>query len=262
VSGLLDREADVRLVVNAAAYTAVDRAEEDPEPAFSVNRDGPATLAAECAERRIPLIHLSTDYVFDGHASRPYRESDPAGPLSVYGASKLAGEEAIRARLETHIILRSSWVFGRHGSNFVKTMLGLGRQRDSISVVDDQRGCPTAAADLAVAIGRIAEQIDEPSFAHWGVFHYCGEPETTWFGFAEAIFEEATLLQACATPELLPISSVDFPSRARRPAYSVLDCRRIGKVFGIPQEPWRARLRGVISELGEADAAPDGLELS
>ena len=214
------------LIVNAAGYTAVDQAESEPEAAFAVNADGPAHLAEAAATAGSLLVHLSTDYVFDGGKVGAYTEDDPVRPLGVYGASKAAGEQAVRGRLQRHVILRTSWVFGTHGTNFVKTMLRLGRERDRLHVVADQRGCPTGAVDIADAILAIAHQllIDRRGDVS-GTYHFAGLGSTTWYQFAEAIFERAAPFWG-RRPEVVPISSADYPTPARRPAASVLDCTR------------------------------------
>src|SRR5690606_4610767 len=173
------------LVVNAAAFTTVDRAEADPGAALAANRDGPAHLADACAALDIPLIHLSTDYVFDGTKREPYTEDDATNPLNVYGASKLAGEDEVRTRLRRHVILRTSWVFSAHGHNFVRTMLRLAQQSPALSVVADQRGCPTPAIHLAVAILDIARQLEWGRDDAWGTYHLTGRGETTWYAFAQ-----------------------------------------------------------------------------
>jgi dTDP-4-dehydrorhamnose reductase len=232
------------LIVNAAAYTEVDRAEDEPERAFAVNRDGVSHLAAS----GVPLIHVSTDYVFDGDKKSAYREDDAPNPLGVYGASKLAGEIAVRERLEHHVIVRASWVFGAHGKNFVKTMLRLGSERDQIRVVDDQRGCPTPAAELAAALVRIAERIVRGD-ASFGTFHFGGAPATTWYGFAQAVFEERRARGERA-PELVPITTDQFPLKAKRAQNSELDCGAILRAYGLEQPSWRAGLGAVLDELG------------
>jgi dTDP-4-dehydrorhamnose reductase len=237
------------LIVNAAAYTAVDRAEAEPDAAFAVNADGPAHLADAAAAAGIPLVHLSTDYVFDGVKPGAYTEDDPVRPLGVYGASKAAGERAIRERLDHHVILRTSWVFGTHGTNFVKTMLRLGRERGRLHVVSDQRGCPTGAADLADAIHGIAHQllIERRSNA-WGTYHFVGRGATNWYDFAEAIFERAEPFWG-RRPELAPITTADYPTPARRPAASVLDCTRFDRTFALQRRPWTERLDTVVRRL-------------
>lgn len=240
------------LIVNAAAYTAVDRAESEPQAAFAVNRDGPAHLAAACARRHLPLIHLSTDYVFDGRRSGAWREDDVPAPLGVYGASKLAGEQAVRARLPQHVIIRTSWVYSATGQNFVKTMLRLGEQHSELRVVADQRGCPTAAADIAKAIVVVARDIlVAPATARYGTYHYCGRGETTWYEFALAIFGLAHAYRG-TSPEVIPIDTSDYPTPARRPANSVLDCTRIEQDYLIERPLWSDSLAQVIAELHQA----------
>jgi dTDP-4-dehydrorhamnose reductase len=246
VARALDDEASV-LVVNAAAYTAVDRAETEPEAAFRTNRDGPAVLGAACAARGIPLIHVSTDYVFDGSGDRGYGEADPVAPIGVYGRSKLEGETALAAALPEHVILRTAWVFGAHGQNFVKTMIRLGRERDALRVVDDQRGCPTPADGLAAGIASIAGAILDGR-GRWGVYHLAGDEPVSWHGFATVIFETMAR-QTGRAPALTPIATADYPTPARRPANSVLDCARIGRDYGVTPPSWRAGLDRVMREL-------------
>jgi dTDP-4-dehydrorhamnose reductase len=238
-----------KLIVNAAAYTAVDHAEAEPDAAFAVNADGPAHLAEAAAEVEASLVHLSTDYVFDGAKPEAYTEDDAVRPLGVYGASKAAGEMAIRERLDRHVILRTSWVFGRYGTNFVKTMLRLGRERDRVDVVADQWGCPTGAADVAEAILGIAHQflISHRTNA-WGTYHFAGHGPTHWCGFAEAIFERAEPFWG-RRPEVAPIATIDYPTPARRPAASVLDCTRFDRTFALPRRPWTERLDTVVRHL-------------
>ncbi len=227
------------IVINAAAYTAVDRAEQEPALAFAVNRDGPAHLAATCARLHIPLLHISTDYVYDGAKRVPYVEEDPTAPLGVYGASKLAGDEVVRRLLSRHLILRVSWVFGIHGHNFVKTILRLAREREELRVVADQYGCPTFAGDIAATLlalaGRVAE-ID--ASAAWGTYHYCGEPATTWHGFASAIVEQARTREPLVVRSVTAITTADYPLPSPRPVNSVLDCAKLTERFGIRPAPW------------------------
>ena len=243
------------LVVNAAAYTAVDRAETEREAAFAVNRDAAGALAAACARRGAVLIHLSTDYVFDGAgAPRPYREDDPVGPLNVYGASKEAGEAAIRAALAEHLIVRTSWVFGAHRHNFVETMLRLAAERDQLSVVDDQTGCPTPAADIAAAIVRLAAAV-ACGAGKWGTYHFAGNGAVTWHGFAEAIFDAAAAIRPeLRRPRVGKVRTADLALPARRPAWSVLDCTEIERDFGIAPPSWRPGLAAMLRE-HLADAA-------
>jgi len=230
-------------VINAAAYTNVDRAESEAEVAFAVNRDGALHLAQACAAAGIPLIHISTDYVFDGRRSTPYTEDDPALPLGVYGKSKFAGEEAVREACYKHIILRTSWVYGIHGDNFVKTMLRLGRERERIRVVDDQCGNPTFARDLAGAILQVAQGLRLGTCLDqgFGTYHCAGAGMTTWYGFARAIFDLVGPALG-RRPEVEAITTADHARPAERPAYSVLDCRRLANVHGIVMRPWRVAL--------------------
>ncbi|OKY75611.1 MAG: dTDP-4-dehydrorhamnose reductase [Desulfobulbaceae bacterium DB1] len=221
------------LVINCGAYTAVDKAEEEEEMAWSVNRDGPAWLAASCALEHIPLIHLSTDYVFNGRASRPYAETSPTAPLGIYGRSKAAGEEEVRARLASHLIIRTSWVYGIHGRNFVKTILRLGQEKDELRVVDDQLGCPTFAGDLALALLNMAKKIRAGQTNCWGTYHCCGATAVTWHEFATLILDLARKIHPVKVREIIPITSEEFPTAAPRPKYSVLDCRKVHSVFGV-----------------------------
>lgn len=232
------------IVVNAAAYTAVDKAENDEEHAFLVNRDGPAALARAADAAGARLIHVSTDYVFDGTKAGPYAEDDPVAPVSVYGRSKEAGERAVREALERHVILRTAWVYSPFGNNFVRTMLRLGAEREELRVVADQRGCPTAAADIAAAIVRLAA-----ADGGWGTFHYAGAGPTTWHGFAGAIFAGAAARGAKVPARVTAIGTADYPTPAARPANSVLDCTRIDRVHGIVARNWREALDGCLDAL-------------
>jgi dTDP-4-dehydrorhamnose reductase len=241
------------IVVNAAAYTAVDRAEGEPDAAWANNCTGPANLAAACRDVAIPLIHLSTDYVFDGSQTGPYREDDPVKPLGVYGKSKEAGDRAVREALAEHVILRTAWVYSPHGHNFVKTMLRLAAERPVLRVVADQIGSPTSAADIAAAIRAIVQQLDAGN-SSWGTYHFAGGGAVTWHGFAQAIFELASQFSSTGRgppPRIEAITTADYPTPARRPANSVLDCSRIGEVFGVVPRPWRQALAEVIGELHE-----------
>ncbi|HVZ08566.1 dTDP-4-dehydrorhamnose reductase [Rhodopila sp.] len=239
-----------RLVVNAAAYTAVDAAESDSEAAYRANRDGPATLARLCKAAGIPLIHISTDYVFDGAKPEPYVETDPVAPQGVYGASKLAGEEAVLAEGGQAVILRTAWVYAATGRNFVRTMLTLAKTRDALRVVADQQGCPTTAADLADAILAIIRRLDETGWqaAYQGLFHATGTGATTWHGLAVAAFEEAAR-HGARTPSVAPIRTADYPTPARRPANSRLDCSKLRQTFGVVLPPWRDSLRLTVDEI-------------
>ena len=237
------------VVVNAAAYTAVDQAESEPELAFAVNRDGPAYLASACAEVGIPLVHISTDFVFDGQKQGPYLETDQVSPLSIYGKSKASGEIAVRERLRQHIILRTSWVYGAHGDNFVKTMLRLGREKEVVRVVADQAGCPTSAVDIVETILTIISRGWQSRQVPWGTYHYCGEGVTSWYGFAEAIFAVAAAYVALKVRRVEPITTADYPTPAKRPANSVLDCSLVKKSFGIVPKSWNKSLATMVQQL-------------
>lgn len=236
------------LVVNAAAYTAVDKAESEPELARAVNGLAPGGMAHACAELGIPLIHISTDFVFDGRKSGPYEEDDPTGPVSAYGQSKLDGEDAVRAALDNHVILRTAWVFSPYGNNFLKTMLRLGAERDELGIVDDQRGCPTSAAGIAGAVRAIVARLQSGAPLVPGTYHYCGDDPVTWFGFASAIFAAAgDRLPGGVTVK--PIGTADYPTPAKRPANSVLSCAKIGAVYGIEADDWRSATKSTVEQL-------------
>ena len=245
--------ADVKpgLVINAAAYTQVDRAESEPDRAFAVNAVGPGILAGCCVSAGIPMIHISTDYVFDGTGRTPYRESDPLSPLGVYGRSKAQGEAAIREQLSRHLIVRTSWVYGVHGANFVKTMLKLGKERPSLRVVADQVGSPTSAGDLAQLLLTLAARI-QAGTESWGTYHFCGAGVTSWHGFAEAIFRLAREYGYSFSPVIEAIPTAEYPTPAARPAYSALDTARIRDSFGIDIPPWEESLRDMLKEMLEA----------
>ena len=236
------------LLVNATAHTAVDKAESEVDLSFAINRDGPGAMAAACAKRGIPFIHVSTDYVFDGTKGGVYSEDDPINPLGVYGASKAAGEAAVRAATPQHIILRTSWVYSAYGNNFVKTMLRLGQERDEMRVVADQHGSPTAAADLAAAIVQVADTIKKTGSAAWGTYHLTGSGYTTWHDFAERIFQRLDE-RTGKRPRLVAINTADYPTPARRPANSRLDCSRARQMLGISCPPWQDSLDHVLDEL-------------
>lgn len=239
------------LVVNAAAYTKVDLAETEREAARRANALGPAILAAACARSGVALVHLSTDYVFDGAKTGGYVEDDPIAPLSVYGATKAAGEDAVRGACQRHIIVRTSWVFGAFGRNFLKTMLALAQERDELRVVADQRGSPTSTRDLASAIHTVASRLAAGQ-TPWGTYHFAGVGVTTWHGFAERI----VAAQAPVTgrrPTLVPIATRDDPRPARRPANSALDSSLFVRTFGIRPRRWEDEaedaVKAVLAEL-------------
>ena len=246
------------VIINAAAYTAVDRAESDPQLAFAINRDGPAYLAAACAAIGAALIHVSTDYVFDGTQKEPYVETDPVAPIGVYGQSKAAGEEAVRKILPAHIMIRTAWLYGVHGNNFVKTMLRLGHEQEIIRVVSDQFGCPTNAADLAQAILLIAARIAAGREIKWGTYHYCGDGATSWHGFAETIFSMARRQATLLVKKVEPIATAEFPTPAKRPVNSVLNCDLIKNHFGVHTRPWKESLAETIKQLFILDSTDNG----
>ena len=237
---------DLWVVVNCAAYTAVDSAESERERAFAINAEGAANVARVAAARGLPLIHLSTDYVYAGTKAGPYREDDPVAPINAYGASKAAGDSAVAAANPAHLLLRVSWVFGVHGSNFVKTMLRLGRERGELRIVADQLGGPTEARDIADAILALAVACRRPGFSAWGTYHFSGAPSVSWHQFAEAIFARIR----SPSPRLVPISSSEYRTAAARPLNSTLDCSRIRQVFGLEQPDWRIALTRVLEQLG------------
>lgn len=245
LAGLAGERPDI--VINAAAYTAVDRAESERDAAWAGNCAGPGNLADACRNAAVPLIHVSTDYVFDGSKSGPYREDDPVKPLGVYGATKEAGERAVRDALPQHVIVRTAWVYSAHGQNFVKTMLRLAGERPVLRVVADQMGSPTSAADLAGALATIVQQIGSGN-TRWGTYHFAGAGAVTWHDFAETIFEMTELWRGPA-PKVEAITTAEYPTPAARPKNSVLDCSRIGEAFGIVPRPWQAALADVIREL-------------
>jgi dTDP-4-dehydrorhamnose reductase len=234
------------LVINAAAYTAVDQAEGEPNQAHAVNAHAVASLAAICRDQAARLIHVSTDFVFDGAAGRPYRPEDPVGPLNVYGQSKLEGERALQAAGGLHwLVIRTAWVYASTGRNFVSTMLRLFRERASVAVVADQVGTPTSARSLARCLWRAAA-VDEAS----GVLHFTDSGVASWYDFAVAIYEEAKALGLLDREvEILPIRSEAYVTRARRPAYSVLDKQAMQSVLGLQPAHWRVELRNVLKEM-------------
>jgi len=237
------------VVINGAAYTNVDGAELARPEAFAVNRDGPGHIAGVCRSAQVPLIHFSTDFVFDGRSTTPYTESDPVSPISVYGKSKAEGEVAVRQNLAAHVIVRTAWLYGVHGHNFLKTMLRLGDEKQVLRVVADQYGSPTAAADLAGVVMAIARRLADGKPVDWGTYHYCGQGVTTWHEFAEMIFEYAGRYHDFGLARIEPIGSADYGAAARRPGYSSLDCRRIQEALGMPTRPWRESLKHTIERI-------------
>ncbi|MFN6559645.1 MAG: dTDP-4-dehydrorhamnose reductase [Nostoc sp. ChiSLP01] len=241
------RSKQPQIVINAAAYTAVDKAESESEQAYAINATAPLILAEESQKLGAFLIHISTDYVFDGNGCCPYQETDATNPLSVYGKTKLAGEQAIRENCSHHLILRTAWVYGNFGkSNFVKTMLRLGAQRPELRIVADQIGSPTWAKDIAAVI---AEIIPHLSLDIAGTYHYTNSGVASWYDFAIAIFEEAQQLGFPLKVEnIIPITTPEYPTPARRPAYSVLACGKISTLLGTHPPHWRQRLRQMLKD--------------
>lgn len=239
------------VVVNAAAYNAVDAAETDGTRAFAVNGDGPRLLAAACAAANVPLIHVSSDYVFPGDGEHPYETTDPVRPKSVYGTTKAAGESAVLGSGARAWVVRTAWVYGAHGGNFVKTMARLAGERDTLSVVDDQHGCPTWTGDLAEGLLALASRAVTADAPKERLLHCTGGGETTWFGFARAVFEELGLDPA----RVRPCTTEDFPRPAPRPAYSVLSDRSWRDAGLPPMRPWREALSTAFTEHGAGLAA-------
>jgi len=234
------------IVINAAAYTAVDKAEMESDKAFCINEAAAYILAKCCNEQNIPLIHISTDYVFDGTASEAYSpESEPA-PQSVYGKSKLAGEKVIQESLHKHVIIRTSWVFSEHGNNFVKTILRLAKEKDTLNIVADQQGCPTYAGDLAVAILKICEQVRGNLESPWGIYHYCGDIDTNWYEFSKLILKAAGLEKKVM---LNPITTDQYPTLAKRPAYSSMNCDSTIRAWNVSLSDWQKSVNHVVGLL-------------
>jgi dTDP-4-dehydrorhamnose reductase len=243
-------------VINAAAYTDVERAEREEQIAVTTNAEAPSRLAAETAQRGIPLIHISTDYVFDGWKGAPYLEQDETRPLNAYGRTKLAGERGVRVANPRHVILRTSWVFSPYGKNFVKTILRLAAERQILPIVADQRGCPTAAHDVASACLEIAMRCaSNPDAIHYGTYHFAGAGEASWFDFASAIVEQSAD-HLRRTPQIVPIGMRDYPTSAARPVDTRLDCTAIKRHFLIEPRPWQQELAYVIVQLLSSRGMP------
>jgi dTDP-4-dehydrorhamnose reductase len=263
-AGLTRREADItdaaaiaravaavtpRLIVNTAAYTDVDKAESEPAAAEAINSEGAGTVARLAAAAGVPVIHLSTDYVFDGTKTGPYVETDPIAPLGVYGKTKASGEAKVRAAAPRHVILRTAWVFGQFGNNFLKTMLRLARERDRLRVVADQHGCPTSTVDIAEAVLAVDRLISAGQPA-WGTYHFAGSGATSWHGFAEMIVAAQAKTTGRAPP-VEAIVTIDYPAPARRPANSELDSSRFAAKFGYRAQTWQARTAETVACLLE-----------
>ncbi|CAD2262393.1 dTDP-4-dehydrorhamnose reductase [Xanthomonas arboricola] len=249
LTSLLDRIGPSR-VVNAAAYTAVDRAEQDRDGALRANATSPGVIAAWCASNNVPLVHYSTDYVFDGQGTAPYLEDAHTSPLGVYGETKLAGEEAIRASGAQHLILRTAWVYASHGANFLRTMLRVGAERDELRVVADQVGTPTPAALIADVTAQLLRQRTPDTSGTW---HLTAAGQTSWHGFAEAIFQQAVSAGLLSrAPRVVPITTADYPTPAKRPAYSRLSIDKLQRDFDIVLPDWQLGLQRVIAEIAAA----------
>jgi len=237
-------ETDADIIINAAAYTAVDKAEEEEALATLINGAAVAHMANAAAARNIPFLHISTDYVFDGSGTQPWTPNDPVAPLGAYGRSKLVGERAVTAAGGPHAILRTSWVFSAHGNNFVKTMLRLGAGRDALNIVNDQIGGPTSAADIAATLMKIAQQFHKGQ-GHSGIYHFSGGPAVSWADFATEVFKQTGL-----DINVTGILSSDYPTPAKRPSNSRMDCSDIEAAFGVSIPDWRKSLTDVLKELG------------
>ena len=237
------------VVINAAAYTEVDRAEREQAVAVAVNAEAPSRLAAETGRCGIPLVHISTDYVFDGRKGTPYVEDDEVGPLNAYGRSKLMGERGVRATNPRHVILRTSWLYSPFRKNFLRTIMRLAVERERLSIVADQRGCPTAAQDVARACLEIATRCSlQPERVRYGTYHFAGAGEASWFEFANAIVEAAAD-RLGQSPQVLPILATEYPTAAIRPADTRLDCAAVVREFGTEPRPWRPALAETIERL-------------
>ncbi|MCF7504183.1 dTDP-4-dehydrorhamnose reductase [Vibrio sp. L3-7] len=239
------------IIINAAAHTAVDKAEEEVELSYAINRDGPKYLAQAAQNVGAAILHISTDYVFEGNKVGEYAESDQTNPQGVYGESKLAGEKAVAQACEKHVILRTAWVFGENGNNFVKTMLRLGENRDALSIVGDQFGGPTYAGDIASTLIQIAKRITQSDAVEYGVYHYSGLPHVSWFDFANAIFdvavEQGVLVKK---PSLISITTEEYPTPAKRPSNSRLSTERITQTFSVKASDWKAALGNIEAYAG------------
>jgi dTDP-4-dehydrorhamnose reductase len=253
------RQYEPELILNAVAYTAVDRAESEPDRAFAINAEAPRILAEEARQLGALLVHYSTDYVFDGTKPEPWIETDPTHPLNVYGASKLAGEVAIQSEGGRYLIFRTSWVYGPHGKNFLLTMLRLGRERDRLTIVDDQRGAPTTSMALANATWEVVAGIVDGRFGAWqawaGLYHMTCSGSTSWFGFAQAIFARARAKLGLKTPQILPLTTAEYPTPAVRPSNSVLSNAKLQASFQVRLPDWKAALDEVFEALSRTSAA-------
>lgn len=243
----LVNEIKPQIIINAAAYTAVDKAESDIEKAFNINRDGPANLAQAAKNNHAVIFHISTDYVFAGDKETPYNEDDLTDPQGIYGKSKLEGEQAVIKNNEKHIILRTAWVFGEHGNNFVKTMIRLGKIKKELGVVADQFGGPTYAGDIADALVDVANIYSREGKLAWGIYHFAGEPHVNWYEFASLIFDKADVANILpdGKPLVKAIATADYPTPAKRPHNSRLNCQKISQAFNIKPSKWQSALANI-----------------
>lgn len=264
VSGFSSRELDItdkssvmavcyalqpNIIINAAAYTLVDKAESESDMAFAVNSEGVDNLGMIAAEFDIPILHISTDYVFDGVKKKPYSESDACYPQSIYGKSKLAGEQLLIARTHKNIIIRTSWVFGCQGNNFVKTMIKLGREREVLRIIHDQVGCPTSARSIAKTLWDMAEIYYNHRRLPWGIYHFCNREQCSWYEFACAIFDEAVKQGILAqAPIIEPILTKEYPLPAKRPKFAVMSSKKLVDNFQLPLFSWKAELRNMLTQ--------------
>src|SRR3990167_3788398 len=239
------------IVINTAAYTAVDKAEQEYELAFAINRDGVKNLAILCKQYQIPLFHISTDYIFDGTKTSPYMEEDPASPLNIYGQSKWQGEIALRECHEQHIILRTSWIFSQFGHNFVKTILHLAQQKKTLTIIEDQIGCPTPATAIAETLLNMAQQVYLGKRL-WGTYHYCSDHAVSWYEFAKEIIQQGQQFFPLVTEQVLPISTTDYPTPAMRPKYSVLNTNKLKTTYNINACSWQKALSDIIIQITNA----------
>lgn len=247
----------IDIVINASAYTAVDKAEDERDLAFAVNDFAVKNLAILCEKFDLPLLHMSTDYVFSGDANRPYTEEDEPKPIGVYAESKYYGELSLQKYWHKHVILRTSWVFGKYGNNFVKTILRLAREREEINVVGDQFGCPTSASSLAEVLLCVAEKIVYKKYTKWGVYHYCNSPATNWHEFAQNIVDIAKKIpqyidnnaSQFKLQNLNKITTAEYPTKAKRPQYSVLACDKIVRDYEVQMQDWHDELKKVLEKI-------------
>jgi dTDP-4-dehydrorhamnose reductase len=238
-----------KTVINCAAFTNVDAAESEPALCHAVNREGALNIAKACSVHQVPMIHVSTDYVFDGSTSTPYEEDDAVAPLGVYGMSKWQGEEAVRSTISEHFIVRTAWLFGIHGRNFVKTILTLARTKAEIRVVADQEGCPTWTQDLAETLCRFVTQIEDNCPPIWGTYHYCGRGITNWHAFAETIIEVGRSKETLVTSRVVPITTAEYPTAAKRPQFSALECRKIEMALRVERPAWQDSLQRMMEKV-------------